>query len=302
MTMKLLAPAESMETARNVIEAGAEEIYLGLETPSLVNINLSGRGRGCNVKSEEELAEIVGFAHERDVDVFYTVNTPFLGDGLEEMYTGHVRKGIDAGVDALIVGEFGALSLVRERFPDIPVHASVLLNTLNRGQVEMLRELGASRVVLEFKVALDEVRELSGIIGLEVFGQFGCSNINGTCHLIHNAGESINFGLPCRGNYRVSADDRLHNILDAGTDCSICSIPALMEAGVVSLKIVGRCMNPMMIRQVVSIYRESIDLARSGAGPAELRANVLEKIPFWQMLCEQRRCKYMSSPILDSYI
>ena len=167
----------------------------------------------------------------------------------------------------------------------------------------MLAGMGVSKVVLPFKITIDEIRQLNGLgVALEVFGQFGCSNINGTCHLIHNADEAIRLGLPCRANYRVSADGRLHNILDAGTDCSLCSIGELMESGVTALKIVGRCMNPEMIRTIIQTYRSAIDMVIGGAVPGEIKAWVLEEIPFWMMLCDQNRCKYLKTHINDSYI
>ena len=301
--MNLMAPAESMVTAVNVIEAGADEIYLGLETPGLVNLNLSGRGRSCNVKDQAELADIVTYAHERGVLVDYTVNAPFMADSMEEMYVDHVMRGVDAGVDALIVGEFGALALLHELDLGLPIHASVLLNNFNRGQIEMLANLGVDKVVLPFKITMDEISQLSGLgVELEVFGQFGCSNINGTCHLIHNADEAISLGLPCRANYRVSEDGRLHNILDAGTDCSQCSMGQLVDAGVSALKVVGRCMNPEMIRTIIQTYRSGIDMVQDGATPAEVKAWVLEEIPFWLMMCDQHRCKYLKTPINDSYV
>ena len=56
--MNLMAPADSFETARGVIEAGADEIYLGLENQNFVNLNLLGRGRGCNVPAISELKGI----------------------------------------------------------------------------------------------------------------------------------------------------------------------------------------------------------------------------------------------------
>jgi len=299
-----MAPADSFETARGVIDSGADEIYLGLENRNFVNLNLSGRGRGCNVATSGELDKIIEFAHERGVIVDYAVNTPFLSDELEEIFITHVMAGVDAGVDALIVGELGAMQLVGEMDTGLPVHASVLLNTFNRGQIELLKDLGASKIVLPFKMELAEIRELSGSgIDLEIFGQFGCSNINGTCHLIHSAGESINLGLPCRANYHVGGEvERVHPILDAGTDCSLCSIPDLLEIGVSALKIVGRGMNPAMIREIVQIYRKCIDLALSGSDAGEIRDYALAEEPIWQLLCEQKRCKYLKTNISDSYV
>lgn len=298
-----MAPAESFETAVNVIEAGADEIYLGLETPGFINLNLSGRGRSCNVKDAAELKDIVDYAHTNGVQVDYTVNTPFMADSIEDDYVRHVLRGVDAGVDALIVGEFGALVLLHEMDTGLPIHASVLLNNFNQGQIRMLAGMGVANVVLPFKITVEEIRELTGLgVELEVFGQFGCSNINGTCHLIHSADEAVQLGLPCRANYRVSADGRLHAILDAGTDCSLCSLGQLMDAGVTAVKIVGRCMNPEMIRTIIQIYRTGIDMAMNGASPAGIKAWVLEEIPLWMILCEQGRCKYLRTPINTSFI
>jgi len=303
-TMNLMAPADSFGTARGVIDSGADEIYLGLDDRNFVNLNLSGRGRGCNVPTLPELEGIIEFAHDRRVLVDYAVNTPFLSDELEEIFVSHVMAGVDAGVDALIVGEPGAMQLVKEMDTGLPVHASVLLNTFNIGQIELLKSLGASKIVLPFKIALDEIRALSKAgVDLEIFGQFGCSNINGTCHLIHSAGESINLGIPCRANYLVGGRVRqVHPILDAGTDCSLCSIPDLLEIGVSALKIVGRGMNPEMIREIVRIYRACIDLALAGSDAGEIKNYALAEEPIWQLLCEQKRCKYLKTNISDSYV
>ena len=299
--MNLMAPADSFETALRVIDAGADEIYLGLENQNFVNLNLSGRGRGCNVPTLSELEKIIDFAHKNRVLVDYAVNTPFLSDELDEMFIAHVMAGVEAGVDALIIGELGAMQLIRELGIKLPVHASVLLNTFNIGQIELLKSLGASKVVLPFKMELDEIRMLAeNGVDLEIFGQFGCSNINGTCHLIHSAGESINLGLPCRANYLVGG--MVHPILDAGTDCSLCSIPDLIEIGVSALKIVGRGMNPEMIQAIVQIYRKCIDLALAGSNSSAIRDYALEKEPFWQLLCEQKRCKYLKTCIADSFV
>lgn len=301
--LNLMAPAESMATAVNVIEAGADEIYLGLETPGFINLNLSGRGRSCNVETAEELKRIVEYAHNNDVLVDYTVNTPFMADTIETEYIEHVMRGVNAGVDALIVGEFGALVLLRELDLGLPIHASVLLNNFNKGQIQMLAEMDVAKVVLPFKITIEEIRQLSGLgVELEVFGQFGCSNINGTCHLIHNADEAIPLGLPCRANYRVSTDGRLHAILDAGTDCSLCSLGQLMDVGVSALKVVGRCMNPEMIRTIIQTYRIGIEMTNKGASPEEIKAWVLEEFPVWMMLCDQDRCKYLKTAINRSFV
>lgn len=62
--MDLMAPADLFETATGVIESRVDEIYLGLENENFVNLNLSGRGCGCNVLTISELKGIIEFSHE----------------------------------------------------------------------------------------------------------------------------------------------------------------------------------------------------------------------------------------------
>ncbi|MCK4652384.1 MAG: U32 family peptidase, partial [Methanosarcinales archaeon] len=82
----------------------------------------------------------------------------------------------------------------------------------------------------------------------------------------------------------------------------LCSIPDLLEIGVSALKIVGRGMNPEMIREIVRIYRACIDLALDGSGAGEIKDYALTEEPIWQLLCEQKRCKYLKTNISDSYV
>ena len=61
--MKLLSPVNSIESAKIQIEAGADEIYVGLQTDYYNSYSFSGRGQfGKNksiVPSEAELKKIL---------------------------------------------------------------------------------------------------------------------------------------------------------------------------------------------------------------------------------------------------
>jgi len=298
-----MAPCRDMDTARRVLDAGAERIYLGLSATDLSNLNFSGRGDRANVPDTDELRRIVEMAHSRDVDVDYTVNTPLLTDELEDAYAEHVLRGVGCGVDGLIVADWGAFEVIRELGIGLPLTASVLLNTLNSSQAHMLREMGASRVVAPFKLTLPELSELREAgLQVEVFGALGCSHVNGTCHMFHSMGESLPLGLPCRANYRVSPGNDVKPVLDAGQDCSICSLPDLQDAGVWALKIIGRDLPADYVENVVETYRIALDMAGRGAENDELRNVTLERWPMWGLLCETGRCKYGDTPITRSYV
>jgi len=298
-----MAPCRDIDTAGRVLKAGAGRIYLGLSAPELSNLNFSGRGDSANVPHTDELFTIVEMAHSRGVEVDYTVNTPLLTDELEEAYASHVERGVDCGVDGLIIADWGAIELVGEMDTGLPITASVLLNTLNTAQARMLLDAGASRVVAPFKLTIPELAALRKTgLELEVFGALGCSNVNGTCHLFHSMGESLQLGLPCRANYRVEPGNRLCGMLDAGQDCSICSLPELDAAGVWALKIIGRAMPADFVTFIVETYRDALDMVGRGAEPDELQNMILERSPMWGLLCETGRCKFGDTEITRYYV
>jgi len=301
--MHLLAPCRDLDTARRVLDAGADRIYLGLSTLGLTNLNLSGRGNGANVRGTDELRQIVELAHSRGVQVEYAVNTPLLTDELEAMYAGHVLRGVECGVDGLIVADWGAFGVVRELGIRLPLTASVLLNTLNSAQALMLRDLGASRVVAPFHLTVPELAALQETgVQVEAFCALGCSHVNGTCHLFHSIGESLPLGLPCRANYRVSPGGRVRPFLDAGQDCSLCSLADLRNAGVFALKVIGRELPAEFVEFMVRTYRAALDLMERGAGPDELRRMAVERNQLWGVLCETGRCKYRDTPAYRAYV
>jgi len=301
--MHLLAPCRDLDTARRVLDAGADRIYLGLSTCGLVHLNLSGRGDAANVRDTNELRHIVELAHSRGAQVEYAVNTPLLTDELEKMYAGHVLRGVECGVDGLIVADWGAFEVIRDLGVGLPLTASVLLNTLNSAQAMLLRVLGASRVVAPFHITVAELASLhSAGLQVEAFCALGCSHVNGTCHIFHSIGESLPLGLPCRANYRVSPGGRVRPLLDAGQDCSLCSLAELRDAGLFALKVIGRDLPADFVAFMVETYRSAIDLLERGASADELRRLAVERSPMWEVLCETGRCKYRDTNISRAYV
>ncbi len=54
----------------------------------------------------------------------------------------------------------GLIMLVRERWPELPVHLSVQANTVNYASVKFWQSLGLTRVILSRELSLDEVAEI----------------------------------------------------------------------------------------------------------------------------------------------
>ena len=299
---KLLSPINSFEGAVRVIAAGADEIYCGVAMPEKLKYFTLYRGPGLSpaqLPMYDELNKIVDYAHGHNVKVVVTVNEPFMSDVLENAMKSHIRSCLDAEVDALIVGDFGVLSIIRELGVDVPLFASTYFVSMNCEAVELLRELGFSRVILERHLTLQEISEIvnRSKVPIEVFCHAGgCSNTNANCYFYHYGIFSKLLGSelrvrkhvksitsPCTLYYDVydisDKDNKLCNIpiLDAFTFCSLCHLQSLVQIGVAGLKIVGR-LRPVREQEAYTmICREMLDMIGRGRGkvrPSRLRDKI----------------------------
>lgn len=318
--IKLLAPVNSYESFRLQKKAGADEIYVGLDPYGFSDVFFSGRIikirdllRICPKK--DELKKIVDEAHDSGIHVNFAANivSGFSntngGPSILDLFVRYIEQGLECGVDALIVGCLENILLLKDRNITAPIHSSTFLNTFNINQVRMLKELGVKRVIFPYNITLDEVRDITeqeSDLEYEIFGHLGCSNINGTCRLIHNIGEKGNLGIVCRNEYEVEYDGQPQGIspfLDMGLDCSICSLPDIVKLNVHTLKMVGRDISPIYTSAVTRIYKTCLDAVYDGAGIQELQ-DIVKNIPMHkQFFCEYNRCKYKrTTPVLAHYV
>ena len=77
--MKLKVPVNSYESTVKQIEAGADEIYMGMEDAHFNRMSYSARAQitSCDVHSnltEDEFARSVQYAHSKNVVVYFTAN------------------------------------------------------------------------------------------------------------------------------------------------------------------------------------------------------------------------------------
>jgi putative protease len=272
---KLLSPIKSFEGAKRVVDAGADELYCGVRNPGLKGFELY-RGPLSEIPTYEDLEKVVNYAHAQDVPVFLTANMPFMADVIDTAMRTHIRRCLEKGIDALIIGDLGVLSLVKELDVHVPLYASSYFEATNFEAVEFLKTQGFERVVLERQLRLYEIAEVvkRSDIDIEVFIHgSGCSNINGNCYIYHNKFPELNtamakivsFKLPCRIGFDVHelSGDKIADdlpILDAYTFCSLCQLPALIKTGVMGFKIVGRSVHAVYQELTTMLYRELLDL------------------------------------------
>ncbi|QDY40802.1 ubiquinone anaerobic biosynthesis protein UbiU [Candidatus Pantoea soli] len=77
------------------------------------------------------------------------------------------------------------------------------------------------------------------------------------------AGESAGYPTLCKGRYEV--DHQRYHVLEEPTSLNTLSLlPALLKAGIASVKIEGRQRSPAYVAQVTRVWRQAIDRCKAG--------------------------------------
>ena len=285
---ELLAPAGDMERLRAAVDYGADAVYLGGK-------NFGMRSAPANF-SCQELEEGVALCHRRGVKVYVTCNTLPRNQELPEMVP-FLKFCQEAGVDGFILSDLGVMALAKEHAPQVERHISTQFGVVNYAAAQACFELGASRVVLAREVPLSEIREIREKVDprleLEAFAHGSmCVSFSGRCLLSNYlTGRDANRGQcaqPCRWEYtlvekerpqrefEIFQEERGTYIFNSNDMRMIQHLPAMMEAGISSLKLEGRAKSAYYVACVTQAYRRAIDFF-SEHPEEELPASILEE-------------------------
>lgn len=263
---ELLAPAGDFRALIAAVEAGCDAVYIG------------GRRFGARAYAKnfdlDELALAVRYCHLNGVKLYVTVNTLIYDKEMAELVE-YAKEFYRLGVDALIITDLGAVSVIKRALPDFELHASTQMSVHNSLGAKEAAELGISRVVLARELSLKNIISATEAspIETEVFVHGAlCVSHSGQCLFSSLVGgRSGNRGecaQPCRLPYNEKYPLSL-------SDLSLAShIPELISSGAASLKIEGRMKSAEYVYTVVSIYRRLLDEKRraTDSEERELRA------------------------------
>ena len=259
---EVLAPAGSYECMLAAFNAGADAVYVGGQ--------LFGARAFANNFSQEELIKAIDYAHMHDKKLFLTVNTLLKNQEIDKKLIEYLTPLYEAGLDAVIVQDFGVLSLVKEHFPKIDIHASTQMTVTGEHFAKVLKNYGVSRIVPARELSLKEIESIYRETGLEiecfVHGAL-CYSYSGMCLLSSLIGaRSGNRGRcaqPCRLPYDVLFDNETKKEqypLSPKDLCTLKILPKILKAGVYSLKIEGRMKKPEYVASVTAMYRKYVDM------------------------------------------
>ena len=256
--VELLSPAGSLESFKAAISAGADAVYLGGKM-------FSARAYASNF-SNEEIKELIEYAHIRDVKVYVTVNTLIFEDEFDEAikFIDHLYK---SDVDGVLLQDLGLANYLHICYPELVLHASTQLNCHNLSEAKALMKLGFKRIVLAREVSLQEAKKIKELgVEVEVFVHGAlCVSYSGQCLMSsfigNRSGNRGRCAQPCRNEMKVISKDKESDKFGISTKdmCSVEYINQLLDIGIDSLKIEGRMKKEEYVYQVVSSYRKSID-------------------------------------------
>lgn len=254
--LELLAPARNADIGIAAIDCGADAVYIA--GPAFGARQAAGN-------SMEDIRRLTEYAHRFGARIFLTLNTILFDNELAEAER-LLAEAKDAGVDAIIAQDLAVWKLT-----DLPVHASTQCAIRTPEKARLYEGIGASRLVLEREMSLDQIRAIRSSVNCELeFFVHGalCVCYSGQCYMSERiAGRSANRGeciQACRslydlvdgsGNVLVRNKALLslkdYNLKDRLKD--------LAEAGICSFKIEGRLKNISYVRNVVRAYSLALD-------------------------------------------
>lgn len=265
--LELLAPARNADIGIAAIDCGADAVYIA--GPAFGARQAAGN-------SMEDIRRLTEYAHRFGARIFLTLNTILFDNELAEAER-LLAEAKDAGVDAIIAQDLAVWELT-----DLPVHASTQCAIRTPEKARLYEGIGASRLVLEREMSLDQIRAIRSSVNCELeFFVHGalCVCYSGQCYMSERiAGRSANRGeciQACRSLYDLVDEDgnvlvrnkallslKDYNLKDRLQD--------LADAGICSLKIEGRLKNISYVRNAVRAYSLALD-ELVAANPEKLR-------------------------------
>lgn len=195
---------------------GADAVYAGLPRYSLRVRNNDFRLPNLEAGINE--------AHAQNKKFFVTTNI-LPHTAKIKTFMADMAPIIALKPDALIMADPGLIMMIRDKWPDMPIHLSVQANTLNTPSVKFWHSVGVERVILSRELSLDEIAQIRDECPdteLEVFVHGAlCIAYSGRCllsgyfnHRDPNQGSCTN---SCRWNYKLKNADTDSTIENTGT-------------------------------------------------------------------------------------
>lgn len=152
--IEIIATAESVEQAKDLLSVGVDTLYIGEELFGL---------RLPHSFSKEEMQEVTQYAHEHGKKVCVAVNGIIHNDRIERVVP-YLHDLASIGVDSITVGDPGVIHLMKQNDIKIPYIYDAHTLVTSARQVNFWAKRGAVGAVLARELTYEELK----IIGEKV--------------------------------------------------------------------------------------------------------------------------------------
>ena len=334
--MKILSPVNSADEVRDLVEAGANEFYCGFVPPQWLDkygicypLNRRPNMSLGNIRSLQELSQIIDYAHNLGVNVNVTINEHYYVDEQYTLLKPIMEELNSLGVDAFIVADVGLILTMRKLNLPQKIIVSGEGMVQNVQTARFYKDLGVSGIVFPREVTIDEIRHIVEQVPDVKYEVYilneRCRFNGGLCTPTHgvisdqNFCDSIKFMqsfskikesnfLPIEEELKLKMNavyDSLgatYAIFDKTAinwpfDCGCCAIKELIDMRVDSIKIVGRGAPKSYKVAWVKMIKDALTLATDCDTYDSFREAIIE------LKGDRERCKlgvgcYYPSPAI----
>ena len=290
--VNILAPVGNFESLKAAIEAGANEIYFGIE-------KLNMRAAGANNFSLDDLKKISEDCKKSGVKTWVTLNTVVYDNEFKEINK-ILIKVKESGIDGIIASDLGIIEMANKL--GIEVCASTQMSISNVKAIRVMSKW-VDRVVLARELDLNQVKEVikivkkEGIKGpkgklieVEVFGHGAmCVGLSGRCQMsLYHYNLSANRGKciqVCRRKFEVEemqSGKKLvldNNLVMSRSDlCTLGLLEELVKSGIGAIKIEGRARSAEYVEKTILVYKEALKLIEEGKYDKKAQERLLKEV------------------------
>lgn len=250
---EILSPAGDFDSLKAAISGGCNAVYLAGK--------MYGARSYAKNFTPEEIIEAVKLCHLHDVRVYVTCNTICYEKEIEDVCK-YIDFLYENEVDAVIVQDIGLASIIKHRYPNMEMHASTQINAQTLEDVQVLKKIGFSRVILGREVSINEIKRISENVDIElevfIHGAL-CISYSGNCFFsLLEGGRSGNRGKcaqPCRKAHTFNGKEKY--FLSPKDLCTIDYVKEIAKY-VDSLKIEGRMKSKEYVYYVTKAYHDAL--------------------------------------------
>jgi len=279
---QLLAPAGSLEAARQAFQAGADAVYVGLKGWS--------RGGARGELDREQLRQCLELARAQRKRVQLAVNIIPKPQQRQRLLE-ELAELADWGLEAVILNDVGFLREVRQKLPGLAIIASIGCGALNADDALFYQDLGATAIVLPGNLEAEEIAAIKARASLQIevmlhmveeFIQLGKCWMPSYVHFAaadkifpaQRLGGSVKRGgvgtcyRICQQPWTVLKDgvEVDQRLFPSRQISRVGELAAFLEAGVDVIKIQGRSLFPEMVGAIIKTYRSAMDAWSCGQG------------------------------------